>query len=292
MNYIHRYDGGNQEDYVETFRERPLNLLEIDGEEAGRMVETVTEFYREHLESSGMDGYVVGLSGGVDSSTAAYLLANAVGPERVHGMVMPASHTDERDVEDALAVAEKLGITTNEPGEFRGMIEEAVEVLESLGEESEEQRLKRGNILARLRMTVLRDVARARNYLVAGTTNASERDLGYMTLAADGKGGVDNEALYDIYKTTERELASELEVPRKIVEKTPSADLWEGQEDRDELGFSYTVLDQVLAGLKLELDAEEISGAVDETGIEEVREIRDRVEKYSFKRELAPHPSF
>ncbi|MDY6776576.1 MAG: NAD(+) synthase [Candidatus Nanohaloarchaea archaeon] len=291
---IHSYDGGGREGFVEDYREDPEQLLRIGEDEAERIVDMITGFYRSHLESSGLDGYAVGLSGGVDSSTTAHLLADAVGPENVVGVIMPADHTSREDIDDAKEVAENLDVDTNDYGQFQHRIDGVVDALEELGEfieDGKRQKVKRGNILARARMTVLRDTAKARNYLVAGTTNASEKMLGYMTLAADGKGGVDNEALYELFKTTERDLARHLEVPDRIVEKTPSADLWKGQEDREELGFEYRVLDQVLAGFELGM---EDSGIADAVGVEEeeVSDIRERVERYRYKREPAPYPSF
>ncbi len=289
--YIHTYTGDDRAAYVETFRDDPVSLLRLDDTECERVTDIITGFYRDHLDRSGLSGYVVGLSGGIDSAMIATLLAEAVGPEKVHGLVMPAAHTPAEAVDDALAVADDLGITTNDPATVRSRIGDAVDVLASLGEESDEQRLKRGNILARCRMAVLRDVAKARDALVAGTTNASERDLGYMTLAADGPGGIDNEALYDLYKTSERGLARFHGVPARIIEKAPTADLWPGQRDQDELSFTYDVLDQVLAGLRLDLSHDAIARQVDAVDADDVAAVASRVENTRFKREPAPHAS-
>lgn len=286
---VHEFRGEDADAFREAYRRDPDAILRID--DAERVADVIEEFYRGRLDATGLDGYVVGLSGGVDSAATAALLARALDPERVHALVMPADHTPRETVDDALDLADDLGISTNDPSEFRARVGDAVDVLVDLGEESGEQRLKRGNILARCRMTVLRDVAKARGALVAGTTNASERDLGYMTLAADGKGGVDDEALYDLYKTTVRDLASHLGVPDRTVERAPTADLWEGQTDRDELEFPYDVLDRVLAGLRIGLSPRQVADVVD-PGRDAVQDIADRKKRTRYKREPTPYPSF
>lgn len=294
MPYIHNSDA-DAAALRQAYEERPLNVLEVNDKEAQRIVNTVTAFYQEQLDDGGTDGYIIGLSGGIDSSAVAYLITEAVGPENVYGVILPAEHTREEDVELAQHVASELGIATNELSRFREQIDAIVDQLERLGkpvDAKNKQRVKRGNILARCRMIVLRDIAKARNELVAGTTNASERDLGYMTLAADGKGGVDNEALYDIYKTTERQVAAQLGVPQEVIEKAPTADLWQGQTDQDELRYPYKVLDQILAGLRLDFSAEAVAECVDRVTASDVEAIQKRVERNWFKRGLAPHPSF
>lgn len=290
---MYEYSPEMKEEFREVYRESPEELLRIDGNDADGIQEETGEFYRKHLGRSGMEGYAVGMSGGIDSTVTAHLLTESVGPGNVCGAIMPAGHTDERDIEDAAKVAENLGIETNDYESFGERIDGVVDSLEDLGtEDPERQRVKRGNILARCRMIVLRDIAKARDYLVAGTTNASERDLGYFTIAADGKGGVDNEALYNVYKTTERDLAEYLGVDRDIIYKEPTADLWEGQRDRDELNFRYETLDRVLVGLKLDVPEEEIAEIAGDVTLKEVDGIEDQVENTRFKRELAPALSF
>ncbi len=295
MPSIHAYTPDNREGFLQTYRDNPHALLTITPDEARRITDVIINFYRQHLEESGMNGYVVGLSGGIDSATVAHLLVKAVGPERVHGVIMPANHTREADINHAVRVANDLDITTNDQALFRDRVDGIVDDLTELGEPVDDertQRVKQGNVLARCRMIVLRDSAKARSALVAGTTNASERDLGYMTMAADGLGGVDNEALYNLYKTTEKDLAEYLNVPADIIEKTPTADLWKGQTDADELTFPYEVLDRVLTGVQLQLPDDSIADAVSAVSAEDVKQVRERVEKNRFKQELPPHPEF
>jgi NAD+ synthase len=294
MTYIHRYTAANRERFREAYMDDPGSVFAMEPAECERVMDQLCSFYRGHLETTGLDGYVLGLSGGLDSTVTAHLLVEAVGPENVFGVIMPGPHSDEDHVEDARDVADRLDIRTNDPERFRERIGDPVDTLEKLGrrQDGDRQRLKRGNILARCRMTVLRDIAKARDALVAGTTNASERDLGYMTLAADGLGGVDNEALYELYKTSVRDLARFLDVDKRIIEKAPTADLWEGQRDKDELLHDYDILDRILAGLVLDIDDADIVEAVDAVAQQDVEAIRRRKQQNAYKRSLPAHPSF
>lgn len=294
MVHIHRYASAHRDRFLEAYMDDPGSVLAMEPAECERVMEQLTSFYRGHLETTGLDGYVLGLSGGIDSTVIAHMLVEAVGPEKVFGVIMPGPHSDADHVEDAQGIADRLDIRTNDPDRFRDRIGDAIDTLEKLGrrQEGQRQRLKRGNILARCRMTVLRDIAKARDALVAGTTNASERDLGYMTLAADGLGGVDNEAIYALYKTSVRDLARFMDVEERIIEKAPTADLWKGQRDKEELLHGYDVLDKVLAGLRLDLEDEEIVEAVDAVAQQDVEAVRMRKEEMAYKRSLPPHPSF
>jgi NAD+ synthase len=288
------YSAADDETVENLYRFDPETLLQVDDSEAQQLQKTITDLYTNQLQLDDMDGYVVGLSGGIDSTTTAYLLEEAVGAENVTGVLLPPPYADSVDA-DARTVVRELDLETSDYQQFHDGIGEVVDTLEELGQthaDEQVQKVKRGNILARCRMIVLRDIARANNYLVAGTTNASERMLGYMTLAADGKGGVDNEALYNLYKTTVRSLADHIGVPQEIIEKQPSADLWPGQADSDELGFAYDVLDRVLLGLELDMETDEIVDAVPPVNAADVDAIRQLVERMQFKRELAPHPTF
>ena len=289
---IHCLNISNRKKILREYREKPSEVLETDDEENRRLRKKIENFYRNFLESSGMDGYVVGISGGVDSAVVAKLLVESVGAEKIHGMILPAEHTSERDIEDGMELAERLGISTNDPAEFRNRIEGIVDSLEELGEMSEsKQRLKRGNILSRCRMIVIRDVAKARNSLVAGTTNASEKLLGYTTLAGDGKGGVDCEGIYELFKTSVYSLGEMLELPESILEKEPSGDLWKGQKDSEELGHGYEFLDRVLAGYCIGLKPEKIAEII-ETDTGEVRKIIRKVRNSCHKHLPVASPSF
>ncbi|MBO8179595.1 MAG: NAD+ synthase [Archaeoglobus sp.] len=203
-----------------------------------KVVQRICEFIDEIVKSSGSTGVVLGLSGGVDSSTVAYLCTKALGKERVFGLIMPEiGVTPEKDVEDAIKVAEILGI------DYKLIeINEIIEVFkEKAGEGS---KMAEANLKPRVRMVLNYYYANSMNRLVAGTSNKSELMVGYFTKYGDG--GVDFMPIGDLFKTEVFQLASYLGVPRNIIEKKPSAALWPGQTDEEEMGISYAELDEIL----------------------------------------------
>jgi len=211
---------------------RPENL-----EKTKNLIE---RFIKKCVKSAGKDGVVIGLSGGLDSSLVAKLSVGALGPESVYGLILPESSvTKPEDTKDAKEFAERLGIDYEviEIGDIIRDIEKNVKT---------KDKLITGNIKPRVRMTIMYAKAAEKNYLVAGTTNKSEYLIGYFTKWGDG--AVDFEPILDIYKTQERELAKYLRIPEKILNKKPSAGLWKGQIDEDELGITYDELDECLEG--------------------------------------------
>ena len=207
------------------------------------------------------------MSGGIDSTLVAYLTSLAVGRQNVLGVIMPSQFTNSEDIADALNVTMQLGISYNQYQAIQSNFSQAASLLEGMGEQNSNpkiQQVKLGNIHARIRMIILRDIAKSKHFLVAGTSNASERLTGYATLAGDGLGGVDNEGLDQLFKTSERELAKYLGIPQSVIDKHPSAGLWQGQKDEDELGLSYNLLDQVLVGILLKLDKKTIVNTIND----------------------------
>ncbi len=198
----------------------------------------LVSFLEEELAVSGLEGYVVGLSGGVDSAVSAALAVRAVGPERVFAYALPGPTSDPRSLADGRLVAEELGISF-EVLELKPVVEPLVALLDAA-----EDRVRVGNLHARLRMTVLFDQAKRRRALVLGTSNKSETLLGYSTLFGDSAASV--QPLGDLYKTQVWALAGRLGLPPQVVEKPPTADLWPGQSDESELGFGYREADRVL----------------------------------------------
>jgi len=198
----------------------------------------LVSFLAEELAVSGLDGYVLGLSGGVDSAVSAALAARAVGPERVHALALPGPTSDPASLEDARLVADSLGIGLEVIG-LGPAIEPLIGITGAAGD-----RLRVGNLHARLRMTVLFDRAKAVRALVLGTSNKSETLLGYTTLFGDMAASV--QPLGDLFKTQVWALAAHLGLPARVVEKPPTADLWPGQSDESELGFGYREADRVL----------------------------------------------
>jgi len=211
----------------------------------------ILSFLRHHLANSGRKGFVVGMSGGVDSSLVAKLCADAVGPAKVLGLSLPEAKggADERD---ARAWAKRLGIR------FRVIaIGPAVDRLAKQFRIPGSDRIGLGNAKARVRMIAWYQVARAEGRLVIGCGNKSEIATGYFTKFGDS--GCDFLPIGDLYKTQVREMARRVGVPAKILEKVPTAGLWRGQTDEGELGIPYELLDGILLGIELGLRTEEIA---------------------------------
>ncbi|NJE30245.1 NAD+ synthase [Thermococcus sp. 18S1] len=199
------------------------------------VIERITGFIRESVDGAGADGVVVGISGGIDSATVAYLAAKALGKEKVLGLIMP--YYENRDLDDARLVCESLGIDYKVVN-IKPIVDEFERAVGGLDTKS------RGNVMARTRMVLLYAHANAMNRLVLGTSNRSEVLTGYFTKWGDGAS--DYAPLINLYKTEVWEIAKLLGVPERIIEKKPSAGLWEGQTDEDELGISYRLLDEIL----------------------------------------------
>jgi NAD+ synthase len=197
----------------------------------------LTGFIRDAVAKAGMARCVIGLSGGVDSALSAYLSALALGPENVLAVRMPYRTSSPDSLTDAGAVIDDLGLPS-----LTVDISAMADAL--IGQFPDMSRLRQGNIMARLRMTVLYDQSADWPGLVMGTSNKTEFLLGYSTIYGDS--GVALQPIADLYKAQVRELADALGVPRAILDKAPSADLWAGQTDEGELGFTYDDADQVL----------------------------------------------
>ncbi|MCL4515626.1 MAG: NAD(+) synthase [Firmicutes bacterium] len=218
----------------------------------------IVDWLRDKVKSAGARGLVVGLSGGIDSAVIAALCQRAF-PEEVLGVLMPC-HSDPRDESDARLLAEALKLSTttvdltgifdlfasrlNEsftklpPGKAGGSLSRP-DATASTGKD-----LATANIKPRLRMIALYHHAAKLNYLVAGTGNRSELTAGYFTKYGDG--GVDLLPIGGLVKSQVRELARYLRIPEPIIEKAPSAGLWQGQTDEGEMGMTYTELDRYI----------------------------------------------
>jgi len=217
----------------------------------------LTAFIKKKVKEAGANGVVIGLSGGMDSSVAAFLCVKALGAKKVIGISMPeANVTDPHDVSDAREVAEKLGI------DFRVIdITPAVECIRrNVGNYKSGATLANANIKPRIRMVILYYYANLMNRLVVGTSNRSELRTGYFTKYGDGAS--DMLPLGSLYKTQVRQLAAHLKIPKRITDKIPTAGLWKGQTDEGELGIQYEKLDMILAGLDLGLKPKTIAASV------------------------------
>jgi NAD+ synthase len=211
-----------------------LNKLQLNESETIGML---IGFLRDEISKVGVKKSVLGLSGGIDSSLSAFLAAKAMGPENVTGVIMPYRLSSPKSEEDARAVAKACGINIKVVD-----ISRQVDAYFELYKEASE--LRKGNKMARERMTILYDHSAMLNALVVGTSNKTELLLGYGTLFGDMASALN--PLGDLFKTQVRQLSRYIGVPSQVVEKPPSADLWAGQTDEEELGYTYEEADAVL----------------------------------------------
>ncbi len=238
----------------------------------------ILAFIRERMAAAGKDRLVVGLSGGLDSATSAYLAVRALGSESLTAFLMPYRSTSPDSTEDALLVASDLGIE-HETIEITLMVDAYFELY------PQADRKRRGNFMARSRMAILYDQSAARDALVLGTGNRTEALLGYTTLWGDMACAFT--PLGGLYKTQVRQLAEYLGVPPRVIAKPPSADLWQGQTDEGEMGLTYEKVDRLLYHMfdlgkgEEELQAEGFDPAL-------TRRVRGMIEATSFKRSMPP----
>jgi NAD+ synthase len=238
----------------------------------------LTGFIHTEITRSGFSHAVIGLSGGIDSALSCYLAAEALGPKNVLAVRMPYRSSSPDSLEHAQVVIDALGVQS-----LTLPITDMVEPL--INRFPDMSPMRRGNIMARARMIVLYDQSEAFSGLVVGTGNKTEILLGYTTLYGDSANALN--PIGDLYKTQIRQLSHAMGIPAPILDKAPSADLWSGQTDEGELGFTYEEVDKLLY---LMIDQRYSLEDCVEAGFERpfVETVARRIQRNHFKSVLPP----
>jgi len=243
-------------------------------------IKILTAFIREELSKFGFKKAILGLSGGLDSAVCASLAAKALGAKNVTGLILPYGKSFSEDVRDALRAAERLNIR-HQIIDIRAMVDAYFEKYPP------DNRVLRGNKMARERMSILYDVSARERALILGTSNKTELLIGYGTIHGDMASGIN--PMGDLYKTQVRQLARYLNVPSNIQKKRPSAGLWTGQTDEGEIGMTYAEMDEILYYLVDERESKEqlLAHGFRE---EKIEKIMSMIKHSEFKRKLPPIP--
>lgn len=236
----------------------------------------LVEFLREEIWKVGLKQGVLGLSGGIDSALVVFLAAEALGAENVHAVCMPYKTSNPESEAHARLVAEACGVNFSVIP-ITPMVDPYFEIF------PDADNMRRGNKMARERMTVLFDHSALHGALVLGTSNKTELLLGYGTLYGDMASALN--PIGDLYKSQIWQLSEEVGVPRPVIDKQPSADLWAGQTDEEELGFTYRHVDELLYRLvDLRMTDEEL--LAEGFALEFITTIRDKIKNSHFKRRM------
>ncbi len=247
-----------------------MDRLALDVEATERIL---TDFLRDECTKAGFSKAVVGLSGGIDSAVVCHLVATALGPEHVTAVMMPARSSSPASLADARIVAKATGV----PSRIIEIGDMADGLLKMVPEASA---LRKGNVFARCRMIALYDVSAEVGGLVIGTSNKSERLLGYGTMFGDLACAIN--PIGELYKTQVRALAAHLGVAESVRTKAPSADLWEGQSDEEELGASYETFDRLLVRM-IDDGLTEVQLVAEGFAADFVRDVDARIRANRFK---------
>ncbi|NQT95691.1 MAG: NAD+ synthase [Candidatus Omnitrophica bacterium] len=202
------------------------------------MSRKLISFIKKTVASKGFSRVILGLSGGLDSSIVAFLSVKALGKDNVIGVLMPYGRFSKKSVADAKKIARILKISTTEHVDISPMVNAYFK------KEKSTCHIRRGNKMARERMSILYDLSKKHNALVIGTSNKTEALLGYGTLHGDCAWALN--PIGNLYKTQLRSLAKDIGIPSFVINKPPTAGLWDGQTDEDELGYTYDDIDKLL----------------------------------------------
>lgn len=238
----------------------------------------LTGFIKSEITRVGMSHAVIGLSGGLDSALSCVLAAEALGVENVLAVRMPYKASNRDSLDHAQLLIDQLGVKSNTI-EITDMVEPLFKLDPKIS------KMRMGNIMARERMIVLYDQSEVFKGLVVGTSNKTEILLGYSTHYGDAASAMN--PIGDLYKTQVRQLARAMNIPAPIIDKPPSADLWQGQTDEGELGFTYEEVDKLL---HLLIDQRYSPQEVIEIGFDEkfVNAVTERIRRFQFKRMQPP----
>ena len=254
-----------------------LEKLSIDCHKTSKKV---IKFIQNQLETTGLDGVIVNVSGGIDSAVTLHLAVQALGPEKVTAITIPERDvTPKSDITDVMLHCNQLNLTCNTVE-----ITEILRVMRDIMPGYDiTDRITTGNIRSRLRMIIAYHFANRERKLVLGTSNKTELLTGFFTKYGDG--GVDLMPLADLWKYNIKELANYLKIPENIIKKPPSPGFYKGHTDEDELGMSYDNIDLILYGYEQGFTVKEISR---ETGIQEseIHRILGRVKANQHKRQI------
>ncbi|WP_380681484.1 NAD+ synthase [Salinigranum sp. GCM10025319] len=260
----------------------PLDLR-LSEDELDATREHLVEFVQGVVDDASAEGAVIGLSGGIDSTTTAAVAVEALGAEGVHGLVMPSEVNTDENMSDAERVAELLDIEYDVID-----INPIADAVFDAYPEATDDRMATGNVRVRVRGVLNYFVANHENRIVLGTGNRSEALTGYFTKYGDQ--AVDCNPIGNLYKQQVRQLAASFGLPEEIVMKTPSAEMWLGQTDEEEMGLDYDTLDAILA---LHVDGPLSKAAtVRELGVDpaQVERVVDLYERSAHKRRMPPAP--
>ncbi len=237
----------------------------------------IRSFIKTRVMEAEREGVVIGLSGGIDSATVLELVTDALGNEKVVGMIMPDGETESTAMATEHAKSLNVEIEIIDINSIVSTFMRRTELFENKSEI--------GNLKARIRMSLLYAKSNQTNKLVSGTSNKSELLIGYYTKWGDG--GADLLPIGDLYKTQVYQLAREIGVPRKIIDRKPTAELWEGQTDEQEIGMKYSELDRILMGLERKFDDEKIIEKM-EVEKEQIKKVKEMIKGTVHKRIFPP----
>ena len=235
----------------------------------------ISSFLETYLTASGFKKLIIGISGGIDSALSAALAVKAIGKENVIGVLMPYKLSNPESLQDGKILCSHLDITYKVV-DISKMVDAYFEA-----NDPEADKLRFGNWMARTRMCVLFDLSAKYDALVVGTTNQSELMTGYFTQYGDSACAI--EPIGKLYKSEVWEMARTLGIPNKLIEKTPTADLWENQSDENEMGISYAELDQILYSISKNKSLEQFPDS-------QVNLVYRLIARSSFKRLPPPFP--